>query len=34
MAVHHFKGVAGTKHSTYTPSQAKAVKMAKAKKTI
>ena len=34
MAVHHFKGVAGASHSTYTPTQAKAVKMAKAKKTI
>ena len=34
MAVHHFKGVAGAKHSVYTPTQAKAIKMAKAKKTI
>ena len=34
MAVHHFKGVSGASHSEYTPSQAKAVKMARAKKTI
>ncbi len=32
MAIHHFKGVEGARHSVYTPSQAKAVKMAKAKK--
>ena len=34
MAIHHFKGVEGASHSEYTPSQAKAVKMARAKKTI
>lgn len=32
MAIHHFKGVEGASHSVYTPKQAKAVKMAKAKK--
>jgi len=34
MAIHHFKGVEGARHSVYTPSQAKAVKMAKSKNTI
>ena len=32
MAIHHFKGVEGASHITYTPTQAKAVRMAKAKK--
>ena len=34
MAIHHFKGVEGARHSVYTPSQAKAVKMVKSKNTI
>ena len=34
MAIHHFKGVEGARHSVYTPRQAKAVKMAKSKNTI
>jgi hypothetical protein len=32
MPIHHFKGVDGASHTTYTPKQAKAVKMAKGKK--
>ena len=32
MAIHHFKGVSGARHSEYTPTQAKAVRMAKPKK--